>query len=70
MEIIRLQKLLQDRLRFIFLVLAVILFCLLMTLFPSPAQAKVWQELDGNKKDVNPQLVGPVYDLADFSRLL
>ncbi len=42
------QKLLQNKLRFIFLVLLVVLFCLLMTLFPSPAQAEVWHELDGN----------------------
>ena len=61
---IRLQKFLQDRLRFIFLVLAVIFFDLLMAVFPNPAQAKVWHGLDGNAKDVNPPLFGPVYDLG------
>ena len=64
----------KDTLRFIFLALAVVFFCLLMALFPSPAQAKVWHELDGNAEDVNPQLVGPVYNLggggADVDRAI
>ncbi len=54
----------KDKLRFMFLALAVVLFGLLMALFPSPAQAKVWHELDGNAEDVNPQLIGPAYDLG------
>ncbi len=70
----RLQKYLKDKSRFIFLALAVVLFCLLMALFPSPAQAKVWHKLDGNTEDVNPQLVGPVYNLggggADVDRAI
>ena len=61
---IYIKEFLKDKLRFIFLALAVVLFCLLMALFPSPAQAKVWHKLDGNPEDVNPQLVGPVYDLG------
>ncbi len=58
------RKSMEDKLRFIFLGLVVVIFCLLMALFPSPAQAKVWHKLDGNPEDVNPQLVGPVYDLG------
>ncbi len=61
---IYIKEFLKDKLRFIFLALTVVLFSLLMGLFPSPAQAKVWHERDGNAKDVNPQLVGPAYDLG------
>lgn len=58
------QKFLQDKLRLIFLAFTVIIFCLLMAVFPNPAQAKVWHEIDGNAEDVNPQLAGPVYNLG------
>ncbi|MDJ0901640.1 MAG: Type 1 glutamine amidotransferase-like domain-containing protein [Xenococcus sp. MO_188.B8] len=61
---ISLQKFLKDKLRLIFLAFTVVIFCLLMAVFPSPAQAKIWHELDGNSEDVNPQLFGPVYDLG------
>ncbi len=61
---ISLQKFLKGKLRLIFLAFTVIIFCLLMAVFPNPAQAKVWHRLDGNAEDVNPQLVGPVYDLG------
>ena len=71
---ISLQKFLKDQLRLIFLVFTVFLFCLLMAVFPNSAQAEVWQQLDGNAEDVNPQLVGPVYDLggggADVDRAI
>ena len=60
----RLQEFLKDKLRIIFLVLAVVLFCLLMAFFPSSARAEVWHQLDGNADDVNPQVVGPAYDLG------
>ncbi len=60
----RVQEFVTDKLRFIFLAFAVVLFCLLMVLFPSPTQAEVWHELDGNAEDVKPQLVGPAYDLG------
>ena len=68
------QKLLKDKFRFFFLGLAVIFFCLLMALFPSPVRAEVWHKLDGNAEDVKPQLVGSVYDLggggADVDRAI
>ena len=68
------QKLLKDKLRFFFLGLAVIFFCLLMALFPSPVRAEVWHKLDGNAEDVKPQLLGSVYDLggggADVDRAI
>ncbi len=59
-----LQEFLKDKLSLIFLALAVVLFCLLMTLFPSAARAEVWHEVAGNAEDVTPQLVGPVYALG------
>ncbi|MGK7896202.1 MAG: cyanophycinase [Xenococcus sp. (in: cyanobacteria)] len=65
---IRPQKFLQDKLRLIFLAFTIIIFCLLMAIFPNPAQAEVWHELDGNTEDVNPQLFGPVYDLGGGGR--
>ena len=71
---IRLQKFLKDKLSLILLAFTVFLFCLLMAVLPNPAQAEVWQQLDGNAEDVNPQLVGPVYDLggggADVDRAI
>ena len=60
----RVQEFLKNKLHLIFLGLAVVLFCLLMALFPSSAQAEVWHELDGNAEDVKPQLMGPVYNLG------
>ena len=59
-----LQEFLKDKLRLIFLALAVVLFCLLMALFPNAARAEVWHEVAGNAEDVTPQLLGPVYDLG------
>ncbi len=58
------QEFLKDKLRLIFLGLAVVLFYLLMALFPSSAQAEVWHKLDGNANDVTPQLAGPAYVLG------
>ncbi len=58
----------KETLRFIFLALAVVFFCLLIALFPSPARAEVWHKPDGNAEDVNPQLVGPAYDLGGGGR--
>ncbi len=57
-----------NKLRLIFLAFTIFVFCLLMAVFPSPAQAKVWHELDGNAEDVNPPLFGPVYDLGGGGR--
>ncbi len=54
----------KETLRIIFLMLAVALFCLLLTLFPRSAWAEAWHQLDGNAEDVKPQLVGPAYDLG------
>lgn len=57
------QEFLKDKLRFIFLALAVV-FCCLLLLFQAPAWAEVWHQSNGNSEDVNPPLVGPVYDLG------
>lgn len=43
--------------------LAVVVCCLLL-LFPAPARAEIWHQSNGNSQDVNPPLVGPVYDLG------
>ena len=71
---IGLQKFLKDRFRLIFLAFTIFLFCLLMAIFPNPAQAEVWQQLDGNTEDMNLQRVGPAYDLgggrADVDRAM
>ncbi len=40
-----------------------VVFCCLLLLFP-PARAEVWHQSNGNSQDVNPPLVGPVYDLG------
>lgn len=58
------QEFLKDKLRLIFLALVVVLFCLLMALFPAPARAEVWHERVGNANDVTPQLSGPAYVLG------
>lgn len=61
---IYMKEFLKDKLRFIFLALVVVLFCLLMALFPASARAEVWHESVGNPNDVTPQLAGPAYVLG------
>lgn len=52
----------------------VLICCLAMVLCASPARADVWSHLDGNSRDVQPSLAGPVYNLggggADVDRAL
>jgi cyanophycinase len=57
-------ELFPDKSQWIALAWATILSCLLMVFFSAPAWAEVWHQLDGNEHDVNPQLMGPVYNLG------